>query len=83
MTAHCVANNFGATAAAACAAKLNAQQMRWVLDYAAQQASGLNASRVQHITPIRQGPELSTLNSPVCHLPKATTEEQKLHEEYS
>jgi 2-methylcitrate dehydratase PrpD len=41
MTAHCVANNFGATAAAACAAGLNAQQMRWVLDYAAQQASGL------------------------------------------
>jgi 2-methylcitrate dehydratase PrpD len=41
MTSHCVANTFGATAAAACTASLNARQMRWVLDYAAQQASGL------------------------------------------
>lgn len=43
MTQLCVANNFGATAAAGCAAGLNAQQMRWILDYAAQQASGLAA----------------------------------------
>ena len=34
---------FGAAAAAGCAAGLNAQQMRWVLDYAAQQASGIAA----------------------------------------
>ncbi len=34
---------FGAAAAASCAAGLNAQQMRWVMDYAAQQASGLAA----------------------------------------
>lgn len=38
---HSVAGDFGATAAAACAASLNAQQMRWLLDYAAQQASGV------------------------------------------
>ena len=37
---HSVASTFGAAAAAACAAGLNAQQMRWVLDYASQQASG-------------------------------------------
>lgn len=51
MTSHCVANNFGATAAAACAAGLNASQMRWVLDYAAQQASGLASWQrdTQHI----------------------------------
>src|SRR5262249_12204882 len=34
---------FGATAAAACAAGLEAQQMRWALDYAAQQSSGIRA----------------------------------------
>jgi 2-methylcitrate dehydratase PrpD len=38
---HGIASNFVASAAAACAANLNAQQMRWVLSYAAQQASGL------------------------------------------
>jgi 2-methylcitrate dehydratase PrpD len=37
---HSIANTFGASAAAGCAAGLNARQMRWVLDYAAQQASG-------------------------------------------
>jgi 2-methylcitrate dehydratase PrpD len=37
---HSIANTFGASAAAGCAARLNAQQMRWLLDYAAQQASG-------------------------------------------
>jgi 2-methylcitrate dehydratase PrpD len=40
---HSVASTFGAAAAAGCAAGLNAQQMRWVLDYASQQASGIVA----------------------------------------
>jgi 2-methylcitrate dehydratase PrpD len=40
---HSIAANFGACAAAGCAAGLNAQQMRWVLDYAAQQAAGIAA----------------------------------------
>src|ERR1700675_489985 len=40
---HSVASTFGAAAAAACAAGLNAQQMRWLLDYASQQASGIVA----------------------------------------
>lgn len=38
---HSICPTFGASAAAACAAGLNAQQMRWVLNYAAEQASGL------------------------------------------
>lgn len=38
---HSVVAVFGSAAAAACTASLNAQQMRWVLDYAAQQASGI------------------------------------------
>lgn len=38
-----IAGVFGASAAAGCAAGLNAQQMRWLLDYAAQQASGIEA----------------------------------------
>jgi 2-methylcitrate dehydratase PrpD len=37
---HAFAGNFGSAAAAGCAAALNAQQMRWLLDYASQQASG-------------------------------------------
>jgi 2-methylcitrate dehydratase PrpD len=37
---HSIAGTFGASAAAGCVARLNAQQMRWLLDYAAQQASG-------------------------------------------
>ena len=40
---HSIASNFGAAAAAGCAARLNAQQMRWLLDYASQQASGIVA----------------------------------------
>ena len=40
---HSIASDFGASAAAACAANLSARQMRWVLDYAAQQASGIAA----------------------------------------
>jgi 2-methylcitrate dehydratase PrpD len=35
---HAISSVFGAAAAAGCAANLNAQQMRWLLDYAAQQA---------------------------------------------
>ena len=35
---HNVVGTFGAAAAAGCAATLNPQQMRWLLDYAAQQA---------------------------------------------
>jgi 2-methylcitrate dehydratase PrpD len=37
---HAFAGNFGSSAAAACVAGLNAQQMRWLLDYASQQAGG-------------------------------------------
>ena len=40
---HAVAATFGASAAAGCAAGLSAQQMRWLLDYAAQQSSGIAA----------------------------------------
>ena len=49
--AHGLANTFGASAAAGCAASLNARQMRWLLDYAAQQASGIAAWQrdTQHI----------------------------------
>src|SRR5262249_60204039 len=42
-SAHGIAGTFGAAASAASAAGLSAQQMRWVLDYAAQQASGVAA----------------------------------------
>jgi 2-methylcitrate dehydratase PrpD len=35
---HNIVGSFGASAAAGCVADLNAQQMRWLLDYAAQQA---------------------------------------------
>ncbi|PWU08404.1 MAG: MmgE/PrpD family protein [Terriglobia bacterium] len=38
---HALAGAFGSAAAAACAAGLNEQQMRWLLSYTAQQASGL------------------------------------------
>lgn len=48
---HAIANTFGASAAAGCTADLSAQQMRWLLDYAAQQASGIAAWQrdTQHI----------------------------------
>jgi 2-methylcitrate dehydratase PrpD len=39
---HSLSEGFGAAAAAGCAANLNAQQMRWLLDYAAQQSSGIS-----------------------------------------
>ena len=40
---HAISTIFGSAAAASCAAGLNAQQMRWVLDYTAQQSSGIGA----------------------------------------
>ncbi len=40
---HSIAGIFGAAAAAGCAASLTAQQMRWLLDYTAQQSSGIAA----------------------------------------
>ena len=40
---HSIGGVFGAAAAAGCAARLNAQQMRWLLDYSAQQSSGIAA----------------------------------------
>jgi 2-methylcitrate dehydratase PrpD len=42
---HSIAGVFGSAAAAACAAGLDARQMRWVLDYTAQQAAGIIAWR--------------------------------------
>ena len=45
LSTHSIAGTFGAAAAAACAAALDAQQMRWALDYAAQQSSGIVAWR--------------------------------------
>jgi 2-methylcitrate dehydratase PrpD len=48
---HSITNCFGATAAGGCAAGLNVQQMRWALDYASQQASGIAAWQrdTQHV----------------------------------
>ena len=40
---HAISSVFGASAAAGSAAGLNAQQMRWLLDYTAQQSSGIAA----------------------------------------
>jgi 2-methylcitrate dehydratase PrpD len=40
---HSIAGIWGAAAAAGCAASLNPQQMRWLIDYTAQQASGIAA----------------------------------------
>jgi 2-methylcitrate dehydratase PrpD len=45
LSTHSIAGTFGAGAAAACAAGLDARQMRWVLDYTAQQSSGIVAWR--------------------------------------
>jgi len=41
LSTHAIAGTFGSAAAAASAAGFNAQQMRWVLDYASQEASGI------------------------------------------
>ena len=40
---HSIASNFGAASAAGCAAGLSAQQMRYLLDYTAQQSRGVAA----------------------------------------
>jgi 2-methylcitrate dehydratase PrpD len=40
---HSIATIFGAAAAAGCAASLSTQQMRWLINYAAEQSSGLAA----------------------------------------
>ena len=45
LATHSIAGTFGAAAAAACAAGLDARQMRWALDYSAQQSSGIIAWR--------------------------------------
>src|ERR1700730_12262306 len=42
-SSHALAGVFGAAAAAGSCASLNVQQMRWLLDYSAQQASGIAA----------------------------------------
>jgi 2-methylcitrate dehydratase PrpD len=42
-SSHTIAGVFGSAAAAACAASLDARQMRWLLDYAAQESSGIAA----------------------------------------
>jgi 2-methylcitrate dehydratase PrpD len=44
-SSHAIAGVFGAAAAAGSIAALNAQQMRWLLDYTAQQSSGIAAWR--------------------------------------
>ena len=48
---HAISGTFGSAAAAACMAGLNAQQMRWLLSYTAQSASGLASWQrdTQHI----------------------------------
>jgi 2-methylcitrate dehydratase PrpD len=45
LATHSIAGTFGAAAAAACAAGLDARHMRWALDYTAQQSSGIVAWR--------------------------------------
>ena len=45
LATHSIAGTFCAAAAAACTAGLNARQMRWALDYTAQQSSGIVAWR--------------------------------------
>jgi 2-methylcitrate dehydratase PrpD len=45
LATHSIAGTFGAAAAAACCAGLDARQMRWMLDYTAQQSSGILAWR--------------------------------------
>jgi 2-methylcitrate dehydratase PrpD len=45
LATHSIAGTFCAAAAAGCAANLDARQVRWLLDYAAQQSSGILAWR--------------------------------------
>src|SRR5579871_3392115 len=40
---HAISSIFGSAAAAGCVANLNAQQMRWLLDYTSQQSAGIGA----------------------------------------
>src|SRR6202453_3423863 len=41
ISTHALAGTFGSAAAAGCPASLNERQMRWLIDYASQQASGI------------------------------------------
>lgn len=41
ISTHALAGTFGSAAGAGCAASLNERQMRWLIDYASQQASGI------------------------------------------
>jgi 2-methylcitrate dehydratase PrpD len=41
ISTHALAGTFGSAAAAGCVAGLNQQQMRWLIDYASQQGSGI------------------------------------------
>jgi 2-methylcitrate dehydratase PrpD len=43
LSTHAIAGTFGSAAAAACVAGLDARRMIWVLDYAAQESSGIHA----------------------------------------
>jgi 2-methylcitrate dehydratase PrpD len=45
LSTHSIAGTFGSAAAASSAAGLDARQMRWALDYTAQQSSGIRAWR--------------------------------------
>ena len=45
LSTHSIAGTFGAAAAASCAVGLDTRQMRWALDYTAQQSSGFTAWR--------------------------------------
>jgi 2-methylcitrate dehydratase PrpD len=45
LATHSIGSNFGAAAAAGCVGGLDAAQMRWLLDYASQQSSGIVAWR--------------------------------------
>jgi 2-methylcitrate dehydratase PrpD len=45
LATHSIAGTFGAAAAACCIAGLDARQMRWALDYTAQQSAGIVAWR--------------------------------------
>jgi len=52
---HPLVGTMGATAAAGCVASLTAQQMRWLLDYAAQQAGAGIGSWASRHRPHRKG----------------------------
>src|SRR5258706_5867072 len=60
LATHSIAGTFGASAAASCVAGLDARQMRWVLDYSAQQSSGIVACSATPTT------SRSRLSSPAC-----------------